>query len=163
METVVENIVAMVQQYPAGVPLKKLAVLYSQTYRKNLTLSFLGFESTPDLVASLDRDLVVKGELVFYKDRKDRESQARAGASAKATEDDKKIKNVQEKIVAMMKEHPDGILLKKVAIAYSQKYHQQAGILKISPNHYWNFLTKSMTDLEIIGNISNSQLTIFHV
>ncbi|KAM7382188.1 hypothetical protein PAMA_012854 [Pampus argenteus] len=118
-----ENIVAMVQQYPAGIPMKKLAVLYSQTYHKNLTLSFLGFDSIPNLLASLDSDLVVEGQLVFHKDHKVSESRARARAPAKATEDSKTIKKVQQNLRAMMKEHPDGILLKKVAIAYSQKYH----------------------------------------
>ncbi|KAM8729268.1 uncharacterized protein AB9X84_026582 isoform 1-T2 [Acanthopagrus schlegelii] len=124
---VFENIVAMVQQHSAGIPLKKLAVSYSQTYHENLTLSTLGFDSMASLLASLDRDLVLEGELVFHKDHY-HESQAGAGASAKATEDITRIDEVLKNIVDMIKEHPEGIPLKKVAIVYSQKYHHNLAL-----------------------------------
>ncbi|XP_035522155.1 protein NO VEIN isoform X1 [Morone saxatilis] len=120
---VLGDIVSMVKQHSAGIPLKKLAVTYGQTYHKNLTLSTLGFDSIVSLVAYLNRDLVVKGELVFHKDHC-RESQAGAGARAspRPAEDDEGDENVLENIVAMVKEHPDGIPLNKLAIVYSQKY-----------------------------------------
>lgn len=126
---VFENIVAMVQQN-SGIPLKKLAVSYSQTYHENLTLSTLGFDSMASLLASLDRDLVLEGELVFHKDHY-HESQAGAGASAKATEDITRIDEVLKNIVYMIKEHPEGIPLKKVAIVYSQKYRHNLALASL--------------------------------
>ncbi|XP_059180709.1 uncharacterized protein wu:fj29h11 [Centropristis striata] len=123
-EKVLEEIVDMVEQCPDGIPLKKIAVFYNQAYHKNLTLSFLGFNSMASLVAHLDRDLVVKGELVFSrKHLRDSQARAKVGAPAKATKDNEKIEKVLKNIVAMIKEHPDGIPLKKVAIVYSQEYH----------------------------------------
>ncbi|XP_062298890.1 uncharacterized protein wu:fj29h11 isoform X1 [Scomber scombrus] len=146
-----ENIVAMVKEHPSGVPIKKLAVLYSQTYHENLTLSFLGFDSIANLVFSLDKHLVVKGELVFHKDNMDSGSRARAGASAKATKDGKKMENVQENIVAMMKEHPDGVLLKKVAIAYSQKYHHNLAVASMGFKTISDLVESLKGDLVVEG------------
>uniref|UniRef100_A0A3B4U8I9 Wu:fj29h11 n=1 Tax=Seriola dumerili TaxID=41447 RepID=A0A3B4U8I9_SERDU len=107
MEKILEKIVAMVRQYPAGIPLKKLSVFYNQTYHKNLTLSDLGFNSMAKLVASLDRYLVVKGELVFHRDH--------VGAGAG---------KILENIVVMVKQHQVGIPLKKLAVCYGQTYHE---------------------------------------
>lgn len=122
MERVRENIVALVKQNPAGIPLKQLAVFYNQKYRQNLSLSSLGFDSMVSLVASLDSDLFLVGQLVHHKDNL-LESKGininGAGAVAKAAERQKILENV----VSLIKEHPDGIPLKKVAVVYSQKYH----------------------------------------
>nr|XP_020442679.1 uncharacterized protein LOC109952134 isoform X2 [Monopterus albus] len=153
MEKVLGNIVSMVKQHKDGIPLKKLAVLYSQTYHKKLTLSTLGFDSINSLVASLDRHLVVEGELVFHRNQCS-ESQsgagdgAGAGASAKAVREEEvfhkihqpqnqpgigmstkakkgtNVERVLEHIVSMVKQHKDGIPLKKLAILYSQTYHK---------------------------------------
>ncbi|XP_054457346.1 uncharacterized protein wu:fj29h11 [Anoplopoma fimbria] len=88
MGKVLEDIVAMVKEKPAGILLKKLAVFYSQTYHKNLTLSSLGFDSMASLVASLDRDLVVEGDVVFHKIHQPH-NQPVAGKPAKATKDNR--------------------------------------------------------------------------
>lgn len=150
---VLENIVAMVKEQPAGIPVKKLAVSYSQTYHKNLTLSFLGVESMPELVVSLDRHLVMKGELVFHKDHMDVGSRTRAGGSAKATQDSKKIASVQENVVAMMKEHPDGVSLKKVAIAYSQKYHHNLTVASLGFKTMSCLVESLKKDLVVEGEV----------
>lgn len=120
---VLENIVAMVRQNSAGVPLKKLAVTYNQTYRENLTLSSLGFNSLVSLVESLDSDLVLVGQVVLHKDHC-QENRTGAGKSAEGAENNMKNKMILDKVVALIREHPDGIVLKMLAIAYSQKYHQ---------------------------------------
>lgn len=119
---VLENIVDMVRQNPAGIPLKKLAVNYNQTYRENLILSSLGFSSLACLVESLESDLVLVGQVVHHKDHC-QENQAGAGKSAEGAENNTRNKTVLQKVVAVIKEHPDGIPLKTLAIAYSQKYH----------------------------------------
>lgn len=131
MEKVRNNIVDMVKKHPNGIPLKKLAVFYNQTYHHNLTLSSMGFDSVTGLVASLDKDLVVEGQQVFHKDHCHENravaiavAEAVVGAAAKAGKDKNNTEKVRENIVAMMKEHPEGIPLNKLAIIYSQTYRQ---------------------------------------
>lgn len=152
---VLENIVAMVKHHSAGIPLKKLAVSYMQTYQKNLTLSSLGFNSMVSLVASLDRDLVLVGQLVLHKDHCC-ESQAGAGASTKATEDNERIEKVLENVVAIIKEHPDGIPLKMVAIVYSQKYHHNLVLASLG------FNTISCLVASLKGDLVVRKEVVFH-
>lgn len=129
MEKVLEKVVSVVQQHPDGIPLKKVAIVYSQTYHKNLTLSSLGFDSITSLVSSLHKDLVLDGELVFHKDhRRKRKAKTKAKAalatatSKKMTEESKRVEEALEDILTVIKEHPRGIPLNKISIAYSQKY-----------------------------------------
>ncbi|XP_074518878.1 uncharacterized protein LOC141784855 isoform X2 [Halichoeres trimaculatus] len=135
MEKVLEDVVSMVEQHPDGIPLKKLTIVYSQTYHKNLTLSTLGFDSITSLVSSLHRDLVLDGGLVLHKDHwRKRKAKAKAkakaetkaeaapAASEKTMEESERVEEILEDIVAMIKEHPSGIPLKKISILYSQKY-----------------------------------------
>lgn len=68
MESVLQNVVALVKEQPAGIPLKKLVQHYQQKYQQNLTLSTLGFHSVRSLVASLDSELVIVGQKVMHKD-----------------------------------------------------------------------------------------------
>ncbi|XP_040922726.1 protein NO VEIN isoform X2 [Toxotes jaculatrix] len=156
MEKVLENIVAMVKQHRDGILLKKLAVVYSQTYHKNLTLSSLGFDSVASLVASLEKDLVVKGEWVFHRDHCCG-SQARVGAaagtSAKATEDSEKVAAVLENIVTMMEEHPDGLHQKMVAIAYSQKYRHNLTLASLGFKTISCLLASLKEDLVMSGEM----------
>ncbi len=156
-EEVLENIVAMVRQFSTGVPLKKLAVYYSQTYHKNLTLSSLGFDSMASLVASLDRNLVVEEELVFYKDHR-RQSRtgagAGAGALANAAEDNERSEEVLENVVALMKEHPDGIPLKKVAIVYSQKYRHNLSLASLGFKTITCLVASLKEDLVVRGEVA---------
>ncbi|KAM6951488.1 uncharacterized protein FYW47_015000 [Aplochiton taeniatus] len=66
MEKTCRDIVSMMKKHPEGILLKKLAVAYSQEYHCNLTLASLGFDSMASLVASLETELYVEGELVFH-------------------------------------------------------------------------------------------------
>lgn len=68
MESVQENVVALVKEHPAGIPLKKLAQCYHKKYKQNLSLSSLGMDSVISLIASLDSELVIKGQMVIYND-----------------------------------------------------------------------------------------------
>lgn len=68
MESVQENVVALVKEHPAGIPLKKLAHYYYKKYKQNLSLSSLGIDSVTSLIASLDSELVIKGQMVIYND-----------------------------------------------------------------------------------------------
>ncbi|KAM4623633.1 uncharacterized protein ACJ7VT_004679 [Polymixia lowei] len=86
----------MIKAHPDGIPLKKLAVFYNQTYRQNLTLASLGFTSTASLVASQDGELVVKGQLVFHRTHLP-QGGAKAGASAMATGDSHSAKPPKSK------------------------------------------------------------------
>lgn len=68
MESVRKNVVALVKEQPAGIPLKKLVQHYQQKYHQNLTFSTLGFDSVRSLIASLDSELVIVGQRVTHKD-----------------------------------------------------------------------------------------------
>lgn len=152
---VLGNIVDMVRQNSAGIPLKKLAVTYNQTYRKNLTLSSLGFDSLVCLVESLDSDLVLVGQVVLHKDHCP-ENQAGAGKSAEGAENNRRNKTVLEKVVAVIKEHPDGIPLKMLAIAYSQKYHQNLASASLG------FKTISCLVASLKGDLVVRDEIVFH-
>lgn len=66
MESVRDNVVALVKEYPAGIPIKKLVQYYEKKYHRKLTLSSLGVDSVTSLIASLDSELVIKGQMVIY-------------------------------------------------------------------------------------------------
>lgn len=124
MERVREKIIDLVKQNPAGIPLKKLAVFYNQQYRENLTLSSLGFTSMVSLITSLDSHLVLVGQLVRHKDHlAEGNAKKEAGATAKAAEQEAvTAENILENVVALIEGHPEGIPLKKLAVAYRRKY-----------------------------------------
>lgn len=67
MDSVEDNIVALVKEHPTGIPLKKLAKYYQKKYHQKLTLSS-GFDSVTSLIASLDSELVIVGQKVMHKD-----------------------------------------------------------------------------------------------
>ncbi|XP_034415421.1 protein NO VEIN isoform X2 [Cyclopterus lumpus] len=152
MEKVLENVVGMVKEHPAGIPLKKLSVFYSQTYRKNLTLTSLGFDSMSSLLASLDKDLVVEEELVRHKAHC-HPRQAGAAASTKATEDSKNIEGVLEDIVAMVKQHPAGIPLKKLSVTYSQTYHKNLTLSSLGFDSMASLVAALDRDLVVEGKL----------
>lgn len=151
MEKVLDNIVALVKRHPAGIPLKKLAVFYNKTYHQNLTLSLMGFNSINSLVTSLDSDLVIVGQLVLHKDHCC-ESQTGDEASAKASQDTQMIHVTLQNVVAMIKEHPEGIPLKMVAIVYSQKYHQNLTLTSLGFKTI-SCLVESLTDIVMSGDL----------
>lgn len=67
MDSIEDNIVALVKEHPTGIPLKKLGKYYQKKYQQKLTLSS-GFDSVTSLIASLDSELVIVGQNVMYKD-----------------------------------------------------------------------------------------------
>lgn len=151
MDRVLDNIVALVKQHSAGIPLKKLAVFYSQTYRQNLTLSSLGFVSMASLVASLEEDLVVEGELVIHKINSGA-GQTEAVVSTKATENEKN-KNVLENIVGMVKQHSSGIPLKKLSVFYKQTYHKNLTLSSLGFNSMVSLVASLDRNLVLVGQL----------
>nr|XP_029134426.1 uncharacterized protein LOC109987450 [Labrus bergylta] len=160
MEKALEEVVSMVKHHPAGIPLKKLAVVYSQTYHKNLTLSSLGFDSISELVSCLHKHLILDGELVIHKDKwRKRRNKARAGTGAgagagpseKATEESERTEQVLENIVTMMIEQPAGVPLKKVAIVYSQMYRHNLSLSSLGFTSMSCLLEALSGDLVLIG------------
>ncbi|XP_013128868.1 uncharacterized protein wu:fj29h11 isoform X3 [Oreochromis niloticus] len=139
MEKVRTELVSILREHPDGIPLKKLAIVYNQTYHKNLTLSKLGFDSMTSLVSSLERDLVLEEELVFHRDHRGG-SPATAGAECGAAAQSKESTSAPEvkkrckalkRIVKMMKGHPDGIPLKLLTAAYKQKYNCDVSLVSM--------------------------------
>ncbi|KAM9837751.1 uncharacterized protein ACBR49_018381 isoform 2-T3 [Aulostomus maculatus] len=170
MEKTLKRIVAMMKQHPEGIPLRQLAVLYSQTYHKNLTLSALGFSSMVELTTYLASHLVVEGELVFHKDHKSGESltgaagATGAGAAAAGAQTGEKPKatkecqwdEVKKKIVAMVEEHPKGVRMSKVSTTYSQKYHHNLAIASLG------FKTISSLVSALEGDLIVEGKRVFH-
>ncbi|XP_053540833.1 uncharacterized protein wu:fj29h11 isoform X2 [Ictalurus punctatus] len=62
-----QEVVELIQEHPQGIPLKKLAVFYAFRYKRNLTVSNLGFDSIASFVESLSKDLLVENESIFHK------------------------------------------------------------------------------------------------
>lgn len=65
MGTVQQDIIELVRGHPEGISVKKLAVSYNQKYRRNLTLSKLGFPSIARLLESI-AELVVENDVVLH-------------------------------------------------------------------------------------------------
>ncbi|KAM4524399.1 uncharacterized protein PAE49_000724 isoform 2-T3 [Odontesthes bonariensis] len=159
MEEDLQNVVALVKATPAGIPLKKLSMFYNQVYHANLSFRALHFDSMAQLVASR-KELFVERELVFHKDHRP-QSQAAAGAdsgaaamrgaSAKSPEDNKR--SILKNVVAMMKEYPDGIPLKKVSIVYSQKYHQNLALAHLGFKTISCLVDSLEEDLSVRGEL----------
>ncbi|XP_069563541.1 uncharacterized protein [Brachyistius frenatus] len=159
MDKVMEDIVATVQQHPGGIPLKKLAVFYNQRYRENLTLSALGFSSIACLVASLNRDLVVEGKLVFHREHRSESpavdeaecGAAASGAIAKTSKVNKSNK-ILKNIVTMMKDYPDGIPLRIVAIVYNKTYHHNLTLASLGFKTISSLVAFLKEDLVVKGD-----------
>lgn len=67
MDSVKNNIVALVKEHPTGIPLKNLDKLYKKKYKENLTF-FPGFDSVASLIASVGTELEIVGQKVMYND-----------------------------------------------------------------------------------------------
>ncbi|XP_054612764.1 uncharacterized protein wu:fj29h11 isoform X2 [Dunckerocampus dactyliophorus] len=166
MENVLEDIVAMVKQHPQGISVKKLSKHYKQTYHRNLNISSLGFESRNALICALDKDLVQEGERVFHKDHKCSEGNVEAGAgagagaeagagvgeSSKPQKQIRKTEKIKENIMTMMTELPEGILMKKVALAYSQKYKRNLKLASLGFSSI-SSLIATFKDLVVEGEL----------
>ncbi|KAK2885132.1 uncharacterized protein wu:fj29h11 isoform X1 [Channa argus] len=154
MEKVLENIVEMVKKHPAGIPLKKLDAFYTQTYHQNLTLYSLGFDSMANLIASMPNDLILEGQLVFPKTlHSARPAGAAAGAKREATVKSINRKMILENIVSMVKENPAGIPLKKLAVLYSQTYHQNLTLSLLGFDSIASLVDSLDRDLVVVGEL----------
>lgn len=135
MEEVLQNVVTLVKENQNGIPVKKLGLYYNQKYRSNLSPRALNFSSMLSMVSTLE-DLVVRDNLVLHKDHC-QQSQAEtgdvshSGASAAPLEDIVTVSGTLERVVALMMEHPEGILLKNVEIYYNQMYHQKLSVTSL--------------------------------
>lgn len=67
MDSVEDNIVALVKEHPTGITLKKLVEYYEKKYHQKLTFPS-GFDSVSSLIASLGNGLVIVGQKVMYND-----------------------------------------------------------------------------------------------
>ncbi|XP_057182526.1 uncharacterized protein LOC130549349 isoform X2 [Triplophysa rosa] len=67
---VFKDVVELVQENPKGIPLRKLSMFFSQKYRRNLSVSELGFRSIPAFIDSLRDELLVDKERVYHKDHR---------------------------------------------------------------------------------------------
>ncbi|CAG5911609.1 unnamed protein product [Menidia menidia] len=152
MEEVLQNVVDLLKGHPAGIPLKKLTMFYNQTYRSNLSFRALHFESLAQLVDSR-RELSVVGQLVFHEDHLPR-SQSAAGAEggAASTGGDSKSR-VLENLVLMMREHPAGVPLPKVATLYSQTYHHNLALASLGFKTISSLVATLEKDLHVEGDI----------
>ncbi|XP_077359160.1 uncharacterized protein LOC144005104 isoform X2 [Festucalex cinctus] len=167
MENVLEDIVALVKNHPAGIPIKKLNMYYKKKYRRNLSISDLGFQSHADLLAHLNDDLLVEGNVVFHKDCKCNNTngtvETKAGTSASSTavaaacesakpkKEKKKIKKLKN-LVAMMVEHPEGIPMKNLSTAYRLKYDQKLKVSSMGFNSIVALVETLDRDLVLIGD-----------
>ncbi|XP_019748146.1 uncharacterized protein LOC109529281 [Hippocampus comes] len=167
METVLEDIVAMVKQHQGGIPIKKLSLYYSKTYRRSLSIANLGFKSNAALLACLENDLVVEGNVVFHKHYKDNigtvDAEA-AGTSASAIaaavvceptklkKEKKKVTKVRN-LVTMMTEHPKGILMKHLATEYRLKFHHKLKMSTLGFSSIADLVATLDRDLVVIGDL----------
>lgn len=120
-----ENVVALIKQHKDGIPLNKLYMFYNQTYHTNLAIRELNFDSMLGMVSSLE-DLVVEENVVFHKEHRHQSKDAtEAGvrppaplpeAATKGQTKKKKTAVILQNIVDLIKELPEGVLLKNVAI-----------------------------------------------
>uniref|UniRef100_A0A4W4ERA0 HTH OST-type domain-containing protein n=1 Tax=Electrophorus electricus TaxID=8005 RepID=A0A4W4ERA0_ELEEL len=120
---VATKMVKLVKSFPAGVPLNKLAVSFSQRYKRNLTLSELGFSTMAAFIDSLDDKLLVKADVV------------------------KTPFIIVQEVVNLVKNHPNGIPLKKLSMFFSQEYKQNLAVSKLGFSSTADFVGSLSADL----------------
>ncbi|KAM4715626.1 uncharacterized protein FYW61_018477 isoform 2-T2 [Anableps anableps] len=163
MEDVLENVVALVKKHKEGIPLKKLSQFYNQTFHTNLAIRDLNFNSMLSMVSSLE-DLVVEGNMVFHKEHRSRgQDAAEAGFRPPASQPEtatkaqtKKNALILQNVVDLIKKHPEGILLKTVAIVYNQTYHQKLSLSSLG------FKTMSCLVESLKADLVMKGETVFH-
>ncbi|MEQ2179488.1 hypothetical protein GOODEAATRI_025470, partial [Goodea atripinnis] len=162
MENVLENVVALVKEHQDGIPLTKMSQFYNQTYHTNLAVRDLNFNSMLSMVSSLE-DLVVEGNVVFHKEHC-RQSQDAAGAgfrppasqtkaSTKPQTKKKEKAKILQNVVGLIKEHPEGILLKNVAIFYSQTYKKNLSLSSLGFTNMSCLVESLKGDLVVKGEM----------
>lgn len=67
---VFKDVVELVKENPTGIPIRKLSLFFNQKYRRNLTVSELGFSSIPSFINSLSDELLVEKQKIFHKDHR---------------------------------------------------------------------------------------------
>lgn len=158
MEEVLQNVVTLVKEYQSGIPVKKLGLYYNKKYHSNLSPRALNFNSMLSLVSALE-DLVVKENLVLHKDHC-HQSQAETGdelgaaalhGASAVPQEDVKIVGALKKVVAMMMEHPEGILLKEMKMYYKQMYHQKLALASLGFKSLASLVESLKPDLVVKG------------
>uniref|UniRef100_W5MY83 Wu:fj29h11 n=1 Tax=Lepisosteus oculatus TaxID=7918 RepID=W5MY83_LEPOC len=66
MEKACWEVTELLKQHSQGIPLKKLALFYSQKYKRNLTVRSFGFPSVTSFIDFLKDDLHIEEDLVFH-------------------------------------------------------------------------------------------------
>ncbi|XP_055006163.1 uncharacterized protein wu:fj29h11 isoform X2 [Boleophthalmus pectinirostris] len=122
MEKDVEDLVEMIRLYPEGIPVKKLAMAFQQTFHRNLCPGDLGWDSLASLLDDLDEELLVKDGKVFHKTVYTGDSIVKP-KTPKLTKADRE--KIIQNILTMIKEHPKGIRLKTLGSVYVQKYKKK--------------------------------------
>lgn len=70
IDGVFKDVVELVKENPRGIPIRKLSMFFSQKYRRNLTVSDLGFSSIPSFVDSLSDELLVEKQTIYHKNHR---------------------------------------------------------------------------------------------
>lgn len=115
-----EEVVALVQDHPEGIPLKCLSRFFSHRYKRNLIVSNLGFASVSSFVDSLSKDLLVENGSIFHKKHKNTHESAASlnetpptmnsgisfGAMPKRKEDEMTHEELLEKVKEVIRVYP---------------------------------------------------------
>lgn len=134
MEKTRRNVKLLLKLHPEGIPLSKLTVFYSQRFHRNLTLADLGFGSISAFVASLSDDLVVNDGTVFY------------SAHWQKVQD-------SEDTVELIKSCPEGVLLNKLEVAFTQRYKRNITLSALGFSSVADFIESLNKDLLVRGNV----------
>ncbi|XP_067225099.1 uncharacterized protein wu:fj29h11 isoform X1 [Chanodichthys erythropterus] len=70
IDGVFKDVVELVKENPRGIPIRKLSMFFNQKYRRNLTVSDLGFSSIPSFIDSLSDELLVEKQTIFHKNHR---------------------------------------------------------------------------------------------
>ncbi|KAL0180185.1 hypothetical protein M9458_025627, partial [Cirrhinus mrigala] len=62
-----KDVVELVKEHRKGIPIRKLSMLFSQKYRRNLTVSEFGFKTIANFIDSMSDELLVEKEKIFHK------------------------------------------------------------------------------------------------
>uniref|UniRef100_A0A3B1JM69 Wu:fj29h11 n=1 Tax=Astyanax mexicanus TaxID=7994 RepID=A0A3B1JM69_ASTMX len=126
-----EDMVQLLKSCPEGIPLSKLAVSFKQRYKRNFVLS--GFSTMAAFIDSLSEELCVKGGVVHHRNH------------TPSTDGD--MDAVSQEVVDLVKEHPKGIPMKKLAVFYSQQYKRNLIVAELgfsSVNAFVDSLSKDL-------------------
>ncbi|XP_067286203.1 uncharacterized protein wu:fj29h11 isoform X3 [Pseudorasbora parva] len=105
-----KKVIKTVKGQPRGIPLDKLADIFARRHKQALLPAELGFPSMEAFVTSLSQDLTVEDGVIFHKE-----------ITVLTGEDfEKRCKDVVE----LVKRHPDGIPLSKIAVFFRRAYER---------------------------------------